>query len=154
MPERVTYQVESWATYAPDARPLWPQHWAEIALDHETIALDPDDARYEALDAAGVLHIVTMRTDPAGRLVGYWLGIVQTHLHYKSTLHAVLDVFWVHPAYRQGWAGVQLFRFVAHTLKARGVVKVVQGCKMHKDVSMIFERLGYTEIERVWSKLL
>lgn len=149
----LSYRVESWADYWPEAEKLWPVHHAEVALDQEMIPLDVDKERYEALDAAGHLHIVTARDDE-GRLQGYHLSVVSNHLHYRTTLHAVLDVFWLHPAHRRGLAGYRLFRVVRDTLRARGVVKHVQGCKRHLDVSPLFARLGYTEIERVWSTVL
>ena len=55
---RVEFQVERWATYAPDAETLWPLHWQEVALTQEAVPLDMDVERYAALDAAGILHIV------------------------------------------------------------------------------------------------
>ena len=151
----LTYAVERWATYWPDAKPLWEQHWQEIALDQERIPLDVDMERYQALDAAGVLHVVTVR-DETGLLRGYWVGFVTTHLHYRSTLHALLDVYWLDPALRQGWTGVRLFRVVEQTLRARGVMKVVMGHKrhVHGRLAKLFGFLGYRHIEETYSKLL
>lgn len=146
------FAVESWAQYWPEAKPLVELHWQEIALDQEHVPLAVDEAGYVALDGAGILHIVTARDE--GRLVGYWLGMVKGHLHYRTTLHAVMDVVWLHPAYRRGVNGYQLFHAVERTLRQRGVVKVIMGCKLHLDFSRLYARLGYHEIERTWSKLL
>lgn len=151
----LTYQVESWDRYWRDAEKLWEDHWREIALDQEHIPLDVDWDRYAALDAQGKLHIVTAR-DADGQLQGYHLSIVDTHLHYRTTLHAYLDVFYLAPAHRRGMAGVKLFKVVQDTLKARGVVKQIQGHKVHVHggLGTLFERLGYHKIEHVYSKLL
>ena len=151
----LTYSVEDWATYSPDAEKLWTLHWAEIALDQDTIPLDVDWERYAALDASGKLHIVTAR-DEHGTLQGYHISVVDTHIHYRTTLHAFLDVFWMAPDHRRGLAGYTLFRLVRETLKARGVVKHLQGHKLHVHggLGTLFERLGYRKIEHVYSTLL
>ena len=147
------YAVESWSQYAPDAEKLWPLHWAEIALDQSTIALDVDWERYAALDAAGKLHIVTAR-DAQGILQGYCLGMVTGHLHYKSTLHCQYDVYWLAPAYRRGLAGYHLFRVMERTLKARGVKKLLSACKLSLDVGPLFTRMQWRETERTFTKYL
>ena len=156
------YGVESWSQYAPDAEKLWPLHWAEIALDQEHIPLEVDMDRYAALDAAGRLHIVTARED-TGRvqgavredpLQGYVLYVVMGHLHYKSTLHAMMDVLYLSPAHRKGLAGYRLLTLAERTLRERGVKKMLMGGKTHYDIAALYARLGYTEIERHFSKLL
>lgn len=127
-------------------------HWLEIALDRDAVPLDKDDASYQQLANDGALHIVTVRRD--GLLVGYIAGLVKPHLHYKSTLHAFTDVFWLHPDCRKGMTGVKLFREYERTLKARGVVKAFIASKVFLDMSPIFERLGWRRTEVVYSKLL
>jgi GNAT superfamily N-acetyltransferase len=147
------YAVERWATYAPDAEKLWPLHWEEIALDQSVIPLDVDMDRYASLDAAGQLHIVTAR-DEGGVLHGYVLYVVMPHLHYKSTLHGFMDVLYLSPVQRKGLAGYRLLQMAEKTLRERGVKKVLMGGKRHYDLAPLYERLGYTEIERHFSKLL
>lgn len=151
----LTYQLERWEQYWPDAEPLWKDHWLEVALDQEAVPLDVDKERYATLDAQGKLHIVTVR-DEDGTLQGYHLSITDVHLHYRTTLHAYLDVFWLAPAHRRGLAGYKLFQVVQETLRQRGVVKQIQGHKLHVHgkLGTLFERLGYHKIEQVYSKLL
>lgn len=149
----LSYQIEDWATYSRDAEKLWEEHWQTIALDQEHIPLDVDMERYAALDAAGQLHIVTARDD-GGVLQGYVLYLVSGHLHYASTLHALMDVLYLAPAHRRGLAGYRLLVVAERTLRERGIRKVVMGGKRHYDLAPLYERLGYTEIERNFSKLL
>ena len=94
------FQVERWATYARDAEALWPLHWKEVALTQDAVPLDMDTERYAALDEAGILHIVTGRDQ--GRLVAYFTALVLGHLHYKSTLHALTDLYYISPLWRRG----------------------------------------------------
>ena len=149
----LVYAVDPWSTYAADAVKLWPLHWEEIALDKDHVPLDVDMERYAELDAAGQLHIVTARDDDE-RLQGYVLYVTMPHLHYKSTLHAFMDVLYLAPMHRKGLAGYRLLTWAESTLRARGVRKVFMGGKMHYDLAPIYARLGYTEIERHFSKML
>lgn len=146
------YAVELWADVKGEMAPMFERHWREIALNHAEVPLDIDHARYDALAAAGALHVVTAR-DETG-LIGYHIAIISTHLHYKSTLHGITDVYYVAPEKRQGFTGIRLFQAVERELKARGVRKLFTGTKLHLDMGPLFERLGYTAVERLYSKLI
>lgn len=146
------YAVERWRDLRPEMLPLLDRHWREIALNHADVPLDIDHERYDALDEAGALHIVTVRRD--GDLIGYHVAIVSTHLHYASTLHGITDVFYVAPEYRQGFIGIRLFQCVEKELKALGVKKLYTGTKVHLDLSKLFERLGYRRVEFLYAKII
>lgn len=151
----LAYAVESWEQYRQDAEVLWPEHWREIANNQDLIPLVCDYDRYAELEAKGLLHIVTVRDD--GRLVGYWVGLVMPgHLHYATTPHAHMDVLWVHQAWRKGLVGYRLLQCVERTIQQRvgGLVKLVMGMKTHYDLGALYTRLGYTEIERNYAKML
>lgn len=155
----ITYQVEPFDTFFEEAQELLEQHWEEIALNKDKIKLAIDVDKYREAAARGALHIVTVRDaneqkwafDP-GKLVGYHVALIVPHLHYKNDLHAMTDIFFVHPDYRRGRIGIELFKFVEKALKERGVVKMCTAVKLHKDIGKIFERLGWTETERLFTK--
>lgn len=146
------YKVERWRDLRREMLPLLVQHWKEIALNHLDVPLDIDHERYDAMDESGALHIVTVRQD--GELVGYHVAIVAGHLHYKSTLHGITDVYWLAPAHRQGFTGIRLFKAVERELAAMGVRKLFTGTKVHLDMSKLFERLGYKRVEYLYAKLI
>lgn len=148
----ITYQVEPWGIVKGEMEVLWPAHWEEIAINRDSIKLAVDHDSYAALEREGALHVVTARE--AGRIVGYHISIVKTHLHYKNDLHGFTDVYYIEPAHRQGWVGVKLFKYVEKTLKARGVKKLFTGTKLHLDMSRLFERMGWQETERLFTKVL
>lgn len=148
----ITYQVEAWSDIVDEMKHLWQSHWEEVAMDHETIKLAPDYGLYEYYESTGALHIVTVREK--GSIVGYHISIVRPHLHYANDLHGFTDVYYVHPSKRNGWTGIKLFKFSDKTLKARGVKKVITATKLHLDMGLIFDRLGYRETERVYTKVL
>ncbi len=148
------YAVEAWSACWPEMAVHWEAHWAEVATDKTTIPLVVDHASYTALEASGALHVVTVRDDAQGELVGYAIWIIRTHLHYQTTLMAFSDVYYLAPAYRRGSAGMRLFRESEATLRAKGVRKLFTGCKLSLDIGRIFTRLGFTETERLYIKYL
>lgn len=156
----ISIAVEAWRDALAELMVLWPAHWMEVALDHDSVPLDPDLDAYNALDEAGKLHLVVVRS--AGRIVGYHISFVSSHAHYRSTLFAQTDVYYIDPAHRKGMTGVLLFKEVERTLAQRGVTKMVAGTKLQNstvtgeslDISVIFERLGWRETERTYTKCI
>jgi GNAT superfamily N-acetyltransferase len=146
----VTFAVEPWAQFQLEAEPLWARHWEEIALDKDAIKLKIDYRAYDQMDAMGMVHVVVARD--AGQIIGYHLSFVRAHFHYADSLTAYTDVFWIAPECRKGRVGIALFQFVEKTLKARGVERMFSACKLHKDVGKLFERLGWKETERLFTK--
>ena len=78
------------------------------------------------------------------------------HLHYKSTLHALTDLYYIHPLWRRGSTALRLFGTAHRCLKARGVVKVLSGSKLHSglDMTRLFTFMGYEHAENLFTKLL
>lgn len=129
--------------------PLFQEHWRELALNQDSIRLDPDWDKYYRLDIEGVLQILTARL-PSGQLVGYLFLLVGPHLHYKSTLWGHADMFWLDPLYRQGWMGVRFFKALVGGAKSMGVVNLTLATKMHfmdNRVTKLLQRLGFVPIE-------
>lgn len=147
-----TYCVEPLSIARPELEKILPLHWEEIARDRDVIKLDPDWDSYHALEANGQFFMMVCRVD--GRMVGYHICFIRPHLHYKNSLSAITDIFYILPEYRAGRIGVQLFKESEKALKLRGVQKVFLGCKLSKDLTPIFERLGYKKIEYVFAKVI
>ena len=147
---------ESFYKIARELPPLFERHWRELALDRERVPLDVDWDRYLALAATDALHVVTVRDGDV--LVGYIFNIVGPHLHYRSTIHAELEMFWLDPAYRgaeNGWFALRMFRENEKHLRSLGVKKVHVAEKLHfmgGRVGLIFKRLGYKPVETNWGK--
>jgi hypothetical protein len=146
------YQTEPWATFKVEARELFELHWREIALNHAEVPLDIDYARYDAMAAVGGLHVLTARR--VGTLIGYHVALISPHLHYRSTLHGITDVYWIAPECRHGITAVRFFQAVERELKRRGVRKLFTATKLHLDQGSLFEYLGYKPVERLYAKLI
>lgn len=149
----IKFQVEKWADCVADMREIWPEHWANLALNQDEIKLSCDEEKYEQGEAAGNLIIITARAE--GVLVGYYYGMLLNHLHYKDAgLMCYTDVYYLKPAYRKGGAGARFMMAIQQILKFRGVVKLYMSTKVHQDNGALFERLGMKLSDRVFTKLL
>lgn len=152
---KLKFQWERLTGFAPELPPLFLRHWQEIALDKDKIPLEPAWQEYFRLDQAGILRCLTVRTE-SGTLVGYHFVLIFPHLHYASTLSAQSDMFWLDPAYREGWWGVKLLSVVRDRLKEAGVKTHKLNIKLHFEadrgtLAKVLKRLGYQHVENAYS---
>lgn len=150
--EHLSMQVENFRDVIEEAKPLLQRHWEEIAHDKELVPLDPDWQRYALMEAMGQLSVVTVRV--GGKMVGYCCMFVAPGMHYRSTLEARMDIFWIAPEYRGRYGGVRLFRAVERELKRRGVKRIYVGSKLVHDSSRLFQAMGYTPVEAWFTKMV
>lgn len=145
-------QVESWAKCVDEMREIFPLHWKELARFQEEIQMDVDNEKYLALEKAGILLLLTARC--GGKLVGYFLGFVMTHAHYKSSgPWGMTDMYFVLPEFRNG-TGLLLFLAFEQALRERGCVQAVTSCKIHEDHTEFLEKLGWTWTDKTFQKHL
>jgi GNAT superfamily N-acetyltransferase len=156
-PEPV-FAVERFYDVLGDIKPLQNEQWNELGRDKARVRLDPDWSSFAGLDTSGLLKILTARVD--GVLVGYVANLVSFHLHYKSTLHATVNAYWLAPAYRKGWTGIKMLRRNEDELRRMGVVRLfVDDSVAFKNARdrrtrKLFAFLGYTPTGVVYRKIL
>jgi len=148
---------ERFGQISQECLPLFRRHYKEVANFQDKVPFDPDWERYFAYDLADVLNVLTVRDGTT--LVGYAFVMVHPHPHYVSTLWAICDLFWLDPAYRFGWTGVNMFREVERHARERGVKVMQWGIKLNFEadrgtIAKLFIRLGYTPTEVTVSKYL
>lgn len=148
----VTYAVEAWGDCWREMQALWGKHWEEIAIHRDAIPLDPDIQQYQHLQDTGNLCVVVARS--AGVIIGYYISIIRTHLHYRTTLHAFTDVYYIHPDFRKGRTGIRLVQEAMTVWKQRGVKKALTATKEHLDMGPVFDYLGWAKTETVFTTLL
>lgn len=146
----VVFQTEPFKDFWPEARSLLLRHWEEIAARDITGPLDVNREMYEAMDAAGMLHITTARE--AGELIGYAVYFLTPHPHYRALRTAEADVFFLAPEQRKGLTGPRLLRTAERVLAERGANVIVQKVKTAHDCGAVFRRMGYSHTENVWMK--
>lgn len=146
----ITYMVEPWSSAWPEMEPMWQAHWEQVALNRDKIKLKVDMDAYAEYERQGALHLLVVRDN--GKVIGYHLSIIRTHLHYKDSLNAFTDVYYLDKAYQGSTVGVRMFKEVEKTLKARGVEKMFTGTKTSLDRGALFEHLGWTLTEKLYTK--
>ena len=148
----LTAQEEPFPKIARELPPLFLHHYEH--LSDKDFPLSPDWDRYYTLALTGNLRITTARFGPT--LVGYIFNLVQRHLHYAEP-HALLEMFWLEPSHRGGVFALRWFRANDDMLRGIGVRKVMASIKPgYRDgrVELIFQRLGYRNSEKIYSKVL
>ena len=146
------FAIENLAKVRREIEPLLQEHWEEISLNKDTIKLNPDWREYARLDELNALRVYTARKDD--KLMGYFVVIVSRSLHYKDHLFANNDIIFLRKSARRGLTGLKLVKFAVESLQAEGVTKLHVNTKTHQPFDPIMERLGFTEIETVFSKVL
>lgn len=147
----ITYQTETLDECLGEIELLLQEHFEEVATKKDKLGAPRMDVEaYYAMEQAGQLHILTVRKD--GRVIGYHVSFVRPHLHYVHVLTGITDVYYLMPEYRKGSTGIKLFQEAEKALKARGVQRIFSGTKKHKDMGKIFQFLGWSEVESLYSK--
>lgn len=151
---RPEFRWEPFSDCIQEAQPLLKRHWEEIALNKDTIPLDPDWDAYFALERVGRLHVLTARVD--GHLVGYCSLIMGFLLHYRTVQYAQGDIFWLDPAYRTGLTGYHLLKLARSGMRALGCRRIDMRVKLHfqgGSIGKLLERAGLTAIETIYSEV-
>ena len=152
MPDKITYQQEFLVDVESEIIALIELHWQEIALNKDSIKLNPDWEAYAQLEHEGKLKIFTSRS--GNNLVGYFVVFVAHNIHYKDHLFGTNDIIYLHPDYRKGFTGIKLIKFAEKSLKQDGVSVLVINTKAHQPFDTVLTFLGFNLIERVYSKYL
>jgi GNAT superfamily N-acetyltransferase len=148
----ITYQEELLSEVRDESLPLLKHHWEEIALDRDTVPLEPDWGRYKLLEDAGILKVLTVRHD--GNLIGYAAYLVNINLHYMSQTDAIADVLYVTPEHRKSMIGLTLLSKSEEMLKPLGVTRIIQHTKLNNSIGPVLERAGYKAFEMLYAKRL
>jgi GNAT superfamily N-acetyltransferase len=147
-----TYSVERWNDMHEEFEPFIAPHWAELGLDHQDVPVSIDWNKYSDLDTKEQLHVVCVRLN--NNLIGYHISVISTMLHYSTTKHAIVDLYYLKPEYRKTKIGVEMFKFAERAFKKLGVVKVINGTKLHLNHTALFEGLGFKPTEIIFTKIL
>ncbi len=124
-----------------NAGALFSEHWEEIALNKEVMVLKPDEAKYRAAEANGMLLI--LGAFEGTEVVGYSVNIVTNHLHYADLTTCSNDLLFVTEGKRNGRLGLQLIRETEKVAKERGARLMLWHAKLGTPLEKMMPRLGY-----------
>lgn len=148
----IAYQVERFGDVIIEITPMFHDHYDEIATDKEVKPLDPDFDRYLALEDQGMLRIFTAREN--GQLIGYFVSLVHTHLHYQQTMMALNDIMYVTPGHRGSTVGYRLMKMAMADLKNLGADVLIIHMKCDYPFRPLLKRLGFHLTEENWECVL
>lgn len=146
----VVFALETLAEAWNDAETLLFANHAESGMLPQA-EFAPDKERYFEIEKTGMFRVFTARD--AGRLVGYSVVFVSTHLHYRNTKFASPDVLFVHPDYR-GSAAVRFILWSDQQLRAEGVQYIYRHISHKRDYSRTLQRMGYELVELGYGRKL
>ncbi len=162
---KAVFASEKFYDCAPELKPLFRKHWLELGRDRADIPLDPNYDAFAVGSANGGLHILTARFE--GALVGYVFSIIGPHLHYKSTLHAKADMYWLAPEHRKGWTGINMIKAWEAEMRRLGAVRICIGENLifkgkrvdprtgkPRRMRTLFEALGFRPSDIEYRKVL
>ena len=129
--------------------PLLKDHWREVA-HYRDVPLDPDKEFYHKADEFGRVRVFTARK--GDRLVGYAIYFVGPEVHYRSLKQATQDLVFVSKEHR-GF-GVAFMRWCDERLREEGVDTVLCHVKAAHDYGVVFERMGYELVDKVYYRRL
>ena len=64
------------------------------------------------------------------------------------------DIYFLKKEYRRGRIGIDLFKFFEKEMVKLGVNRISVTTKVHLDNGVLFEYLGYSFIEKTFSKVI
>lgn len=147
----ITYHVSNAKDCFEEIQQLLHLHYEEISLLKE-YALKPQYGLYEKIDENEKLKVILCKEDNA--IIGYIVFFISYHLHYSDCLMAIEDIYYLKKEYRKGRVGLRMFKYAEEYLKSIGIDMVKYSTKVHVDKSNLFEYLGYTNTEKVYTKML
>jgi hypothetical protein len=124
--------------------------WEEVGSMKDR-PLDVDVDKFTALQSAGMLLCCAARDGDV--VVGYTVDLVQSHLHYKTTLISQADSYYIVKEYRARCA-MGLTRFVEKVSREMGITSRITRTKNTNKAGDFFKAMGYVETEVAWMKRL
>lgn len=137
----ITFQEEEWPDIVEEMKPLLQTHWRELGpFNKKQIPLKPNWEWYQIIYDNKQLHIVTARNNQ--KLIGYYVSIITSHIHYMDTLIAENDCLYLQKEYRKGLTGYKLIKFAVEQLKIK-VQIIILSMKAEQSFLPLAGRLGF-----------
>lgn len=146
----IVFARESFEGILEELKPIFSQHWEEIAMYQDVVEYAPDWDKYFALERSDILHLLTARDD--GKLVGYFMALVIPGMHYKHTTYAMNDILFLHPDYRKTGLSIDLFKYAEAYFVGLGVDVMSIHMKVYAPFDNLCLGLGYDCAERLYTK--
>lgn len=131
---------------------LFNSNCEEISIMGRSV--NPDLNVYRTIASANKLLMYIAREDFAA--IGYSVFIVSHHPHYKDMIVAEQNMIFLDKLHRKGMAGMKLIKYAEEHLKENNLADcIIQHTNIDKrDLSKLYERMGYQEMSRVFMRMI
>lgn len=149
------FQVEPFAAWHDEAKPLFYAHWRLVGRHKDAHPLAIDYARWIEAERNGMVFAATARI--GWELAGYAWFMVARHWDYPSIVEAKQRAIYIEPRHLAGLRIIRFKRFLEfceRELKSRGANKIVHHLKYTHDFSALLAKLGYEDSEKSMEKLI
>ena len=127
-------------------------HYDEIALNKRVMVYAPDAERFQRLEDSG--HLLTLCVFDDGKVVGYSVNLISTHLHYRELVVCHNDMLYIVPEHRRGRLGLKLIRATQAAAKDRGAQLLTWHAKEHTTLADLLPKLGCGVQDILFSEVL
>lgn len=142
------FAVEAYLDVVDEMQLLYAANWAETGHDGDSLDVD-----YEAFEqAAHSLHVSVAREN--GVLVGYHAVRLTKSWKQKNTLVGLTSMLYLKRSARKGFNGVKFLKFTENALREAGVNRFITTATTRNPFYRVLEWLGFSELERVYTKVL
>lgn len=135
-----------------DSKDLLEMHYQEVAKNKSVMVLDPDRAKYAALERSGKLFSIA--AIDGDKIVGYSVNIIDTHIHYSSLVCCLNDVLFVDPGYRRGKCGLMLIKHTEKHANKCGANMMLWHAKSGSNLDLLMPKIGYGVQDIIYSKVI
>jgi len=140
------FAVEKVTDILDELKPMLAEHHDEIQIFK--LPFNPDYERYLYLDS--VESLITMSIRLENRLVGYAVFFLNSQIYQKDVISATQSLNFVDKGHRG--IGYQFMKFCDDILEKRGVNSIWRHTPICFDAGKVFNRMGYTLMEKTYLK--
>lgn len=134
----------------PAVQALLREHWEELVLDPATMPLQLDVARYQELEAAGIL--LCLVAYDGEEIVGYSAGVLFNHPHHADVRMLSNDALFLRKSHRKGRNGVALIRATERAARQHGAAKVLWNAEPGTALEALLPVMGYRAMNTIFGK--
>lgn len=145
------YQCENYLNVMEEFSALMPLIYQEVDIYPENPEPNFNHDEMIQLEELGILQFVTAR-DHQNNLVGIHASIVRPDMYYAHILTGFVMFYYVHPNFRGGGNGTNMFVFADNQFKEKGVERIFMSRKIYINNEKMFDKLGYNHIEANYTK--
>ena len=132
---------------------MFKMHWEEVGHNGGPSKFELDSDLYQDIEGLGRLISFIVKYEE--KLIGYCTSYLFNHSHYKGTLFAATDSFYIEPQYRNGFVFKRLINTMSFTLKDKYKVKYFQiGVNVNNDITKLMQKLNFVLSSKILTKEL